>query len=232
MPVTIKELHDWDVTPQEAIRLQNELAPQVNTSDRLLVETVRLVAGVDVSVKDNLSRAAVVVLRFPALDVIETVTADRPTTFPYVPGLLSFREIPALLPLFRELKTHPALVLCDGQGIAHPRRMGLATHLGLVFDLPCLGWAKSRLIGEYREPSLGRGHASELMDRGEQIGWVLRSRERTRPTFVSPGHRVSMEQALGLARMLMGRYRLCEPARQAHALTREVARQFKESRQT
>lgn len=145
---------------------------------------------------------------------------DEPSRFPYVPGLLSFREIPPLLPLLRRLKDGEIdLLLCDGQGIAHPRRFGLASHLGVIYDLPSLGWAKSRLIGAHAEPSPRRGAAVRLMDANGQIGWVLRSREACNPTFVSPGHRVSMADALRLARAMMGEHRLCEAARRAHHLT-------------
>jgi deoxyribonuclease V len=151
-----------------------------------------------------------------------TLTRVQPSTFPYVPGLLSFREIPPLLPLFEALDEPPGLVICDGQGIAHPRRMGLASHLGLILDCPSLGWAKSRLIGEHDEPPMAAGAAAPLMDKGEQIGWALRSRAGCRVTYVSPGHRLSMAQSLEAARALMGRHRLCEPARQAHALTRRL----------
>lgn len=144
-----------------------------------------------------------------------------PSTFPYVPGLLSFREIPPLLPLFRRLKDDDVdLILCDGQGFAHPRRFGLAAHVGVVFDTPSLGWAKSRLIGEYREPAHRAGAATRLMDGEAQIGWAFRSRATAKVSFISPGHRVSVEDALGLARLLRGKYRLCEPARAAHHLTR------------
>lgn len=147
-------------------------------------------------------------------------THEEPSRFPYVPGLLSFREIPPLLPLLRRLKAGEVdLLLCDGQGRAHPRRFGLASHLGVIYDLPSLGWAKSRLIGMHGDLSPHRGAAVRLMEREEQIGWVLRSRAGCNPTYVSPGHRVSMGHALEIARALMGEHRLCEAARRAHHLT-------------
>lgn len=145
-----------------------------------------------------------------------------PATFPYVPGLLTFREIPPLLPLFRSLRRAPDLILADGQGYAHPRRFGVARHMGAVYDLPSLGWAKSRLIGEHDEPPGEPGAAVPLVDKGEQIGWAFRSRAGTKPTFVSPGHRLTMGESLALARLLRGPRRLCEPARAAHALTTEL----------
>jgi deoxyribonuclease V len=152
--------------------------------------------------------------------VLSSATHAVRSTFPYVPGLLSFREIPPLIPLFARLRRPVDLILCDGQGVAHPRRFGLACHLGVIFDRPSLGWAKTRLIGQFDDPGDAGGSASPLMDRGEQIGWALRSRAGCRPTYVSPGHALGMDDALGLARALTGRYRLCEPARAAHALTR------------
>lgn len=182
----------------------------------------RTLAAVDVGYDKATDRcaAALVLWDVDSRQSILELTHVQPSTFPYVPGLLSFREIPPLLPLFERLQDSPDLILCDGQGIAHPRRMGLASHLGLVFDCPSLGWAKSRLIGTYEEPPKRRGAATALMDGDEQIGWVYRSREGCRVTFVSPGHRISLGRSLELARALTGPCRLAEPARRAHLLTR------------
>ncbi len=183
-------------------------------------------AAVDVAydAKRGMCFAALVVWNAGRGEIEDQFTHAAPATFPYVPGLLSFREIPPLLPLFRRVKSKVDLILCDGQGIAHPRRFGLASHLGVIYDCPSLGWAKSRLIGEYRQPRSARGSATPLMDGGEQVGWVLRSRANCRPTFVSPGHRVSMKGSLKIALRLLGPHRLSEPARAAHQLTGEAMR--------
>lgn len=171
--------------------------------------------------------AALVVWDLERGGEVWSATHAAPSTFPYIPGLLSFREIPPLLPLFRRVPDPIDMILCDGQGIAHPRRIGVATHLGVIFDLPAVGWAKSRLIGEFKSPGVTRGASSAMTDKGEQIGWALRSRTMCRPVFVSPGHRVSIEDSLRIARMLMGRYRQCDPARRAHELTGEAMQAFR-----
>ena len=180
-------------------------------------------AAVDVGydARRDMCFAALVLWDVAANKPLGQWTRAAPSTFPYVPGLLSFREIPPLLPLLRRLRPDDFdLILVDGQGLAHPRRFGLACHLGVIYDKPSLGWAKSRLIGEYEEPEPHRGAATELGHRGDQIGWVLRSRDRCNPTFISPGHRVSLKGSLQLARALLGPCRLPEAARQAHRLTR------------
>ena len=189
----------------------------------------RLIAAVDVGYDraTDMCAASLVIWETASAGVLETLTHVQPSTYPYVPGLLSFREIPALLPLFERLEEAPDLVLCDGQGLAHPRRLGLASHLGLILDLPSLGWAKSRLTGRWDGLPVEAGAAAPLMDVEEQIGWVLRSRAGCRPTFVSPGHRVSMARSLEIARALTGRHRLCEPARRAHQATRDAMSGFK-----
>lgn len=171
--------------------------------------------------------AALIVWDLERCSEIWSLTNAAPSTYPYVPGLLSFREIPPLLPLFRKLPCPIDLILCDGQGIAHPRRLGLASHLGILFDTPSLGWAKSRLIGEFKPLAVRRGSSSKLMDGVEQIGWAYRSRMNCRPAFISPGHKLSLNDSLRIARILTGRYRLCDPARRAHELTREAMQAFR-----
>lgn len=217
--------HRWDLTPVQARRLQEQARRRIILVDDAAVLVLpTLVAAADVGYDRATDRcaAALVLWDTGRGQATWTATAVAASTFPYVPGLLSFREIPPLLPLLDRLPRRPGLILCDGQGIAHPRRMGLASHLGLMLDCPSLGWAKSRLIGEYEEPGLEAGSASALTDGGEQIGWVLRSRARCQPTFISPGHRISMNGALRLALSLMGPCRLSQPARLAHRLTREA----------
>ncbi|MCX6906422.1 MAG: deoxyribonuclease V [Verrucomicrobia bacterium] len=193
-----------------------------------------LVAGVDVSydfMPIRFSRgkkaseflyAAVVVLELPSLRLAESASVASRAEFPYVPGLLSFREIPPLLEAFRKLRVMPDVVLVDGQGIAHPRRCGLASHLGLVLDLPAVGCAKSRLIGEYREPGLRRGSASVLCDAGEVIGRVVRTRNGVAPLFVSVGHKISLDAAVALVLKCTSRFRLPETTRQAHTLVNQL----------
>ncbi len=220
-------LHELEVTPARARAIQEEARTRVLTldSDPAFHPPARL-AAVDVGYDraSNRCTAALVLWDVAAGAPLAEWVHVEPSRFPYVPGLLTFRELPPLLPLLERLAEPPELLLCDGQGIAHPRRIGLASHLGLVFDLPTLGWAKSRLIGEYREPPRRRGAATPLMDGGEQIGWALRSRAGCRLTFVSPGHRISLARSLELARSLMGPCRLSEPARRAHHLTTHHAR--------
>ncbi len=211
-------LHPWQVSAQEAIAIQESLRQQVLREDRFA--PVQTVAGVDVGFEDDgaITRAGVVVLRFPELEPVETCIARCPTTFPYIPGLLSFREAPAVLEALDRLRSLPDLLICDGQGIAHPRRLGLASHLGLCAGLPSIGAAKSRLIGRHEPVGEGRGDRQPLWDGDEIIGAVLRTRKNTRPLYVSIGHRISLETAVQLVLACTGAYRLPEPTRQAHRL--------------
>ena len=214
--------HDWKITPREAVARQRELADYVRLE--ALDFEPQTIAGVDVSIRrlENVAAAAVVVLRLADLSVIEHVRYECEVPFPYVPGLLSFREIPALLPAIEELKTVPDVYMVDGQGIAHPRRFGLAAHLGIVLDRPCFGAAKTRLTGAYEEPADTRGARSDLLDEksGECIGAVLRTRVGTKPVFVSAGHRLTLDDATRLTMAVTPRYRLPEPARLAHRLSK------------
>lgn len=211
--------HDWALSPREAIALQKEIAPRVIRRDEL--GAIRRVAGVDAGFEDNgdVTRAAVVVMDAGSLEVVEQVLHREPTRFPYVPGLLSFREIPALLGAFERLKQLPDLLLCDGQGIAHPRRLGIAAHLGVVTGLAAIGVGKSRLTGAYEEPDNVRSAWTPLMDGDEVIGRVLRTRANVKPVFVSVGHRVSLETATQLVLRYAPRFRLPEPIRAADRLS-------------
>jgi deoxyribonuclease V len=211
--------HRWDLTPTEAVALQRELAPRVVLQDELPAE-LRRVAGVDVGFEDagRITRAAVAVLDADTLACVERAVVRLPTTFPYVPGLLSFREVPGVLAALESLGTLPQLILCDGQGYAHPRRFGIACHLGVITGLPTIGVAKSRLVGSHEEPGMQRGDRAPLMDRGEVIGAVLRSRAGVAPLFVSSGHQVSLETALQWVLRLAPRFRLPETTRAAHRL--------------
>jgi len=209
----------WPRSPAEARQLQERLRGQVVTEDQLGV--VRRVAGVDAHYGTDRIWAAVVVMTMPDLVTIESVQIDRPLAFPYVPGLLSFREAPAILDAMRRLSNRPDLLLVDGQGLAHPRRFGLACHLGVLGDVPTIGVAKSCLIGAYQQPGVERGAWSELVDRGETIGAVLRTRSAVRPVFVSIGHRISLKTAIDFVLRCTDRFRLPEPIRAADALSRQ-----------
>jgi deoxyribonuclease V len=210
--------HRWDLTPREAIAVQNRLRGKIVLEDDL--GSVTRVAGTDVGFEEDgrITRAAVAILSFPALEFIDYSLARLPTQFPYVPGLLSFREVPVLLAALSKLGTLPDLVLCDGQGYAHPRRCGLASHLGLVTGLPTIGVAKSRLTGTFREPLQRRGAWRPLVDGEETIGAVLRTRVGVKPVFVSAGHRISLETAIHYTMACVRRYRLPETTRWAHRL--------------
>jgi deoxyribonuclease V len=211
-------LHDWDLSPKEAVALQARLSGRVERFDR--IGEVRRVAGIDAGFEDDgrITRAAVAVLDFPSLALVETAIARVPTRFPYVPGLLSFREAPAVLAAFERLATGVDLILYDGQGIAHPRRFGIASHVGLALDCPSIGVAKTRLIGEHRAPPSRRGAWAPLLDAGETIGAVLRTRPGVKPLYVSIGHRVSLETAVRWTMACCTKYRLPETTRHAHRL--------------
>jgi len=209
----------WPQTPAEAIALQNELRSQVRLTDELR-SPIQLVAGVDAGFEENgqITRAAVAVLEFPSLQLVDVALEKRPTTFPYVPGLLSFREIPTILAALATLKLTPDLILCDGQGIAHPRRFGIACHLGVIVDCPAIGVAKSRLIGTHPDLPAAKGAWVPLTDQDETIGAVLRSRTNTKPLYISPGHRISLPTALDYVRQCTPKYRLPETTRLADRL--------------
>ncbi|MEM9484268.1 MAG: deoxyribonuclease V, partial [Cyanobacteria bacterium P01_F01_bin.116] len=186
----------WPTDTASAIALQNRLRSQVITTNR--IEKINTVAGVDAGFEQEgtVTCAAVVVLQLPELTLLEQAIAHRPTTFPYVPSLLSFREMPTVLDALAQLMLEPDLILCDGAGIAHPRRLGIASHLGVLINKPTIGVAKSRLLGTHDEVPPEKGAWVPLMDRGERIGAVLRSRAGTKPLYVSAGHRISLETAV------------------------------------
>jgi deoxyribonuclease V len=210
--------HPWDVSIVEAKQIQLDLALKVSLQDQFAVP--KYVAGVDVGYEQNgkITRAAIAVLAFPELILVDKSIIRYKTVFPYVPGYLSFRELPAVIAALNELKTIPDMFLCDGQGIAHPRRFGIACHLGVLTDLPSIGVAKSRLLGTYHEPGQDKGDNSVLLDNAEQIGIVLRTRKKVKPLFISPGHRISMQSAVDWVLNCTTHYRLPETTRFAHRL--------------
>ncbi|CAN5865951.1 deoxyribonuclease V [soil metagenome] len=220
----IPTLHRWDLDPVEARALQDELADRVDTATP--IGPWETIAGADASydLGGDTIFAGLVVVRARTLEVVERVGAAGPAAFPYVPGLLSFREAPTLLEAFSKLKTPPDLVMFDGQGIAHPRRLGIASHVGLWLDRPTIGCAKSLLCGRYREPGSDRGDRSPLVDRGEVIGAVLRTRRRVKPVFVSPGHRCDLEGAVEAVLATCPKYRLPVPIRLAHDYVNVIRR--------
>jgi deoxyribonuclease V len=208
--------YDWRVSTREAIALQTELAGQVTRICSVISPS--LIAGVDISLNRwaKTGKAAVVVLSFPGLEVVEVKTVTDSIRFPYVPGLLTFREAPLILAACEELDSEPDIVMVDGQGIAHPRRIGLAAHLGLCLDVPAIGCAKSRLCGRHEEPGNERGDFAELSDGGEIIGAVVRTRPGVKPVYVSIGHKMDLETSIKIVLASCRGYRLPEPTRLAH----------------
>lgn len=216
--MTVHPLHRWPRSTRAAIALQRELAPRVCLKP--IPSDVRILAGADVAFSRDGADviAGVVVWDLETQAVLEQRVARVPCRFPYIPGLLSFREVPGVVAAFRKLHTVPEVALCDGQGLAHPRRVGLTCHIGLWLDLPSVGCAKSRLCGTYDEPPRQRGGASPLWDHGEQVGVVLRTRDGVKPLFVSPGHLCDHASAVRLTLAAATKYRLPEPTRLAHQL--------------
>lgn len=218
----ITHRHDWNITPAEAIRLQQQMRGETEYQRPLDLNAIKLVAGVDVSVKPNPengrdhSQAAIAVLSFPDLQPVETVLADMPTPFPYIPGLLSFREGPVLEEAFKKLQSTPDVFIFDGMGRAHPRRIGIAAHMGLWLQRPTIGCGKTHLLGKYAEPADVKGAYSELTDHGELIGVVLRTRAGVKPVYISVGHLADLATSIELVMRCSPKYRLPEPIRAAH----------------
>jgi len=213
----VKKLHNWNLKPAEAIALQSRLAQKICLEP--LKTAPKLAAGIDCAFTKDKKRiiAAVITIEIATFEVIETQWATLPLALPYIPGLLSFREAPACIEAVKKLKTTPDIFLIDGQGIAHPRKLGLASHLGLFLDKPTVGCAKSRLIGTYEPPAKTKGSRSPLYDKNRNIiGSVLRTRTNVKPLFISPGHKCSLDDAVGVTLSLTTKYRLPEPTRTAH----------------
>ncbi len=211
--------HPWDLEPKAAIALQRELATRV--VEEPVFREVSTVAGIDVSVRGDRLQTAIVVIDLKTLTECDRALWRGKVTFPYIPGLLSFREIPAVLPALEQLSVRPDVLMLDGQGRAHPRRFGLACHLGILMDWPTVGVGKTRLIGTYREPGRERGSVASLWDRGERIGSVVRTRSNVNPVFVSVGHRMILDDAVRITLLATGNFKIPEPTRQAHHLSRE-----------
>jgi deoxyribonuclease V len=212
--VKLRTLNRWDVTPAEARQIQTELAPRIIRTGA--PENVRLVAGIDVALPPGETRAAVVVDSYPDLKIVDEAIASRPITFPYVPGLLSFREAPAIIAACEKIRLEPDLVIVDGHGFSHPRRIGIASHIGLILDLPTIGCAKSLLVGKHGPLGPNPGDWTIVEDRGEVIGAAVRTRVGVKPVYVSIGNRISLEAAIWWVLACSRGHRLPEPQRQAH----------------
>ena len=219
----INNIHTWDIPPEQARHIQEQYRQYVIQVDSF--ESIKIIAGVDVGIvhKDNKVRAAAVLLTYPDLKQIEIRTAISNATFPYIPGLLSFREIPVLLLALEQLTYEPDIIIVDGQGIAHPRRFGLASHLGVLCNKPTIGVAKTRLIGNYQPVPDETGMWQPLIDQNEMIGAVLRTRQGVKPIFVSVGHRISLHSAIQVITSCVKNYRLPEPTRIAHQYASKIS---------
>jgi deoxyribonuclease V len=217
-------LHDWNLTPSEAIEIQKRLRSLVNNEPRR--NEVRRIAGADVSFNkfSETIYTGIVVLSFPELEIIESVGIRSVAKFPYVPGLLSFRETPSLLEAWERLEAKPDVLMLDGQGMAHPRRFGFACHVGVLLDLPTIGCAKSILVGEHGELDPAAGSQTPLIDRGEQVGVALRTKKNVTPVYVSTGHLIDLASAVDLVLKSAPKYRQPEPTRQAHLLVNRIRR--------
>ena len=217
----LRHEHPWDVAPKEAVAIQRDLAEHVRAEP--LPDQIGTVCGVDVSVRGDRVRTALVVMTLPDLEVVEHATWEGPVAFPYVPGLLSFREMPAILPALDRLTVEPDVFMLDAQGRAHPRRFGLACHLGVLLDRPAIGVAKTILVGKHEPLGETKGSAADLVHRGEVVGRALRTREGVKPVYVSVGHRATLDDAAALALGCATRFKLPMPTHYAHRLSKHGA---------
>jgi deoxyribonuclease V len=220
----VEVMHSLDLTPEAARKLQDELAPRVVEGPPLDLSKVQYVAGADVSTQGDEGFATVVVLTFPELDVVEVQGHEAPLSFPYVPGLLAFREIPPVVGALEKVETPVDAIIFDAHGLAHPRGLGLASHLGLFLDVPSVGCAKSRLVGRYEEPGPEKGDTSDLVNRGRVIGKVVRTRRNVSPVYVSVGDKIEPGSAVELVLACCTRYRLPETTRAAHDAANRLRR--------
>jgi deoxyribonuclease V len=218
----MKSLHPWKVTPEQAIRIQENLRHRIIL--RKTFSRVRTIGGGDVSYQKegNLLFGAMVVLSFPQMESLDVATTRGKVSFPYVPGLLAFREGPILIKTYEKLRLRPDILVFDGHGIAHPRGIGLATHLGIWFNLPSIGCAKTPLLGESAIPKPSKGSFELIQKDGREVGAVLRTKDRVRPVFVSPGHRIDLPTSIQLVLESCQGFRIPEPLRRAHQLSRNL----------
>ena len=212
--------HRWDLAPDEAVALQKRLSTRISNKSLKRADEISLVGGVDAAYCEDRVQAAVVLFNLTTRKTIESVRVSKQVAFPYVPGLLSFRETPAILDALEKLQRLPDVLMVDGQGIAHPRRFGIACHVGLLTSLPAIGCAKTRLVGNYTEPNNEKGSMSLMSDGKDTIGAVLRTRTGVKPVYVSTGHLISLENSVTVVLNACQRYRLPEPLRLANHLSR------------
>lgn len=217
-------LHSWEVSPQEAIKIQKDL--KSNLSLKKSFNKIDKIAGVDVSYYQNKMIAGVIIFKFPNLKIIERQSFVASINFPYIPGLLTFREGPSILSAFKKIKNEPDIILFDGQGIAHPRRMGIATHLGLFLNRPTIGCAKSRLSGKYTSVGEQKGDYTPLKEGEEVLGVVLRTRKGVKPIFLSPGHKIDLPNSIEIVLKCIVKYRLPLPVREAHIFVNQIRNDF------
>ncbi len=213
-------LHSWEVNPQEAIKIQKDL--KSNISLKKSFSKINKIAGADVSYYQNKMIAGVVIFEFPNLKIVERQSFISTVNFPYIPGLLTFREGPSLLAAFKKIKNDPDIILFDGQGIAHPRRMGIATHLGLFLDKPTIGCAKSKLSGKYTSVGEEKGDYTLLKEGKEVLGAVLRTRRKVKPIFISPGYKIDLSDSIEITLKCIVKYRLPVPVREAHIFVNQI----------
>ncbi len=222
----IKKLHSWRVSTSEAKVLQQDLSQQLIFNFPFSIQNIKMIAAADVSFNrfSKFLYAAIVLIAFPTME-LQSVHAGRfKANFPYIPGYLSFREAPPVLELFNKIESIPDVLLCDGQGVAHPRGLGLASHLGLFLDLPSIGCAKSVLVGEYEEPDMAKGNHTDLVYNGNIVGAALRTRTGVKPVYVSAGHKIDLSSAIEIVLKCSPKYRIPEPLRIAHEKVNEIRR--------
>jgi len=217
-------LHSWKVSPQEAIKIQKDLKPKISLKKSF--SKIDKIAGADVTYYQNKMIAGVIIFEFPNLKIIEKQSFISSINFPYIPGLLTFREGPSLLEAFKKIKIAPDVILFDGQGIAHPRRMGIATHLGLFLNRPTIGCAKSRLSGKYTSVGEQKGDYTPLKEGEEVLGVVLRTRKGVKPIFLSPGHKIDLPNSIEIVLKCIVKYRLPLPVREAHIFVNQIRNDF------
>lgn len=224
----VRNLHSWDVDYREAKRLQEELSGRLILHNDGIPQNIELIGGADISYSrgENLFFAAVIILEFSTMDIIEVSSVVEETEFPYIPGLLTFREGPALLKAFKKIRRTPDVVIFDGQGIAHPRGIGLASHIGLFLDIPTIGCAKKRLVGSAHDVEGERGNFAPLTDNDTVIGAVLRTKRNVKPVYVSPGHKIDLAQAINITLASSRGYRLPEPTRKAHLTVNKLRMEY------
>ena len=225
----INPLHDWEVTLQDARQIQNNLRKKIQHENSLIIKNIKIIAAADISFNcfSKILYVAIVLVRFSNLQPIKIYRHKEEVSFPYIPGYLSFREAPPIISLFQKISITPDVLLCDGQGIAHPRGFGLASHLGLFLDIPTIGCAKSVLVGEYGEPPISKGNFSDLIYNNKLVGAALRTRNGVKPIYISIGHKIRLDDAIKIVLHCCPRYRLPEPLRTAHDAVNEYRSQNK-----